>query len=120
MVPAAGGLRVYDARARVLPIDPSRVDIDLPVIDRPDAVVTRLLAGVAAIDPRLFARINSASRAGDEIDVRMDRGLVRTALDVTPERLDRAAVVAADLERRGLSYAELDLRYRDQIVARLQ
>jgi cell division protein FtsQ len=120
MAPAADGLRVYDARARVLPIDPTQTDIDLPIIDRPDAVVTKLLAGVAASDPRLFASINSVSRGGAEIDVRMDRGVVRAGVDVTPDRLARAGAVAADLARRGVSYAELDLRFRDQIVARLQ
>jgi cell division septal protein FtsQ len=120
MVPGAGGLRVYDARARVLPIDPTRADVDVPVIDRPDAVITRLLAGVEAMSPRMFARISSVSRAGEQIIVQLDRGVVRAGIDVTPERLAGAGLVAADLDRRGQHYTELDLRYRDQIVARLQ
>jgi cell division septal protein FtsQ len=120
MVPGVGGLRVYDARARVLPIDPARADVDVPVIDRPDAVVTHLLAGVETMSPRLFARISSVSRAGEQIIVQLDRGVVRAGIDVTPERLVGAGLVAADLDRRGQHYTELDLRYRDQIVARLQ
>jgi cell division septal protein FtsQ len=120
MAPVAGGLRVYDARARVLPIDPTKADVDLPIIDRPDVVVTRLLAGVEAISPRMFARISSVNRGGQQIIVQMDRGLVRAGVDVTPERLAGAGLVAADLDRRGQHYTELDLRYRDQIVARLQ
>jgi cell division protein FtsQ len=120
IAPAAGGLRVYDARARVLPIDPTKADVDLPIIDRPDAVITRLLGGVDAMSPRLFARISAVSRAGEQIVVQLDRGIVRAGIDVTPERLAGAGLVAADLDRRGQHYSELDLRYRDQIVARLQ
>jgi hypothetical protein len=52
--------------------------------------------------------------------VQLDRGVVRAGIDVTPERLAGAGLVAADLDRRGQHYMELDLRYRDQIVARLQ
>jgi cell division protein FtsQ len=120
VAPAAGGLRVYDARARVLPIDPTRTDVDLPVIDRPDVLVTRLLASVESVSPRFFARISAVARQGTgELVVELDRGVVRAGLDVTPERLAGAGLVAADLERRGEHFAELDLRYRDQIVARL-
>jgi len=118
---APGGLRVYDARARALPIDPTRTDVDLPIIDRPDVLVTRLLGGVESVSPRFFARISAVARQGTgELVVQLDRGVVRAGLDVTPERLAGAGLVAADLERRGAHYTELDLRYRDQIVARLQ
>ena len=121
MAPTAGGLRVYDARAQVLPIDPAKTDVDVPIIDRPDAVVTRLLGGVEEASPRFFARISSVVQHRDrELVVQLDRGLVRAGLDVTPQRLAGAGIVAADLERRGQRYTELDLRYRDQVVARLQ
>lgn len=121
MSPASGGLRVYDASARALPIDPTRADIDLPVINRPDAIITRLLAGVETMNPRFFARISAVARQpnGDMV-VQLDHGVVRAGADVTPARLANASLVAADLERRGAHYTELDLRYRDQIVARLQ
>lgn len=121
MAPASGGFRVYDASARSLPIDPTRADIDLPVINRPDAIVTRLLAGVETTSPRFFARISSVARQSNgDLLVQLDHGLVRAGADVTPRRLANASLVAADLDRRGERYTELDLRYRDQIVARLQ
>jgi cell division septal protein FtsQ len=121
MAPASGGLKIYDAGARALPIDPTRADIDLPVINRPDAIVTRLLAGVETLSPRFFARISAVVRQpnGDMV-VQLDHGVVRAGADVTPARLANASLVAADLDRRGAHYTELDLRYRDQIVARLQ
>lgn len=121
MAPASGGLRVYDASARALPIDPSTADIDLPVINRPDILITRLLAGVETTSPRFFARISTVARQGNgDLLVQLDHAMVRAGPDVTPARLANASLVAADLERRGEHYTELDLRYRDQIVARLQ
>jgi hypothetical protein len=46
--------------------------------------------------------------------------VVRARADATPERLADVGPVRADLARRRLVYAELDLRYRDQVVARLK
>lgn len=121
MAPVAGGLRVYDAKARALPIDPMQANVDVPIIGRPDVVLTQLLAGVASASPRMFAQISALDRSSaSEIVVRLDRGILRAGIDVTPDRLARAALVAADLQRRGIAYTELDLRYRDQIVARVQ
>ena len=40
--------------------------------------------------------------------------------DVTLERLADIDPVEADLVRRQLRVAEIDLRYRDQVIARLQ
>ncbi|MDQ6926477.1 MAG: hypothetical protein M3154_09610, partial [Candidatus Eremiobacteraeota bacterium] len=45
--------------------------------------------------------------------------LVRTAVDVNPARFAELGPVEADLARRGVRPAELDLRFRDQVVARL-
>jgi cell division septal protein FtsQ len=121
MAPTSNGFRVYDVRAQALPIDPTKTDIDLPVIDRPDAVVTRLLSGVETMSPRFFARISTVARQGNgDLVMQLDHGVLRAGVDVTPARLTSAGLVAADLERRGEHYTELDLRYRDQIVARLQ
>ena len=121
MAPTSNGFRVYDVRAQALPIDPAKTDIDLPVIDRPDAVITRLLSGIEAASPRFFARISTVARQGNgDLVMQLDHGVLRAGVDVTPARLANAGLVAADLERRGEHYTELDLRYRDQIVARLQ
>jgi len=45
---------------------------------------------------------------------------VRTMQDVTLERLAEIEPVEADLNRKQLHPLELDLRYRDQVIARLQ
>ena len=45
---------------------------------------------------------------------------ILAATDVTAERLSDVVPVEQDLSRRNLRAAELDLRFRDQVVARLQ
>jgi hypothetical protein len=45
--------------------------------------------------------------------------LVRTAPDVDAARFGELVPVERDLARRGVRPAELDLRFRDQVVARL-
>jgi len=45
---------------------------------------------------------------------------VRVMQDVTLERLADIGPVEADLSRKQLRVAEIDLRYRDQVIARVQ
>jgi cell division protein FtsQ len=45
--------------------------------------------------------------------------VVRAGVDVTPSRFADVALVEGDLARRGVRPVELDVRFRDQVVARL-
>jgi len=121
LVPGRGGLRAYDASGQALPLDPSLVDVDVPVVATPDTGVLRLLAEVRRAEPELFARISEVRRAGKrELVLVLDRWPVRAMADVTPQRLAEIYPVENDLTRRQARVAELDLRYRDQVIARLQ
>lgn len=116
-----GVLRTVDASGRVLPIDPSRARVDLPVVARPDTALLRLLADVRARFPGLFARISSAQRVNhDEVEIAMSDVLVRAMAGVSAQRLADIIPVESDLARRHARVDELDLRYRDQVIARLQ
>ena len=123
---AGGGMRVVDALGRDLPIDPTRSSVDLPVVDRADPSLLKLLADLRARDARLFDRISWAHGAGGGNRVASDLALeippvlVRASADVTAERLADIVPVEADLARRHARVAELDLRFRDQVIARLQ
>ena len=120
-VPSAGGLRAADAEGRLLPLDPSRVAADLPVLERLDTALVRLLADVRAASPSLFASISGARRVSrDELSFTVTGMLVRTGAGVTARRLTDLLPVEQDLARRGARATELDLRYRDQVIARLQ
>ena len=121
LVPATGGFKVYDDRGVVLPIDPSRVAIDLPVAAERDVPLFRLLAQMRIGLPLLYARVSAARRVnGNQLLFELKNGVVRTMEDVTLDRLTDIEPVEADLGRKQLRAAEIDLRYRDQVIARLQ
>ena len=121
LVPGAQGFRAYDADGRALPLDPSRVAVDLPIVARRDTTIFRLLADVRAARPALFARISEVRRTGRaEVVLQLDTLPVRAMTDVSVDRLDDIIPVENDLSKRRARVVELDLRYRDQVIARLQ
>jgi cell division protein FtsQ len=129
---SGSAMRVVDGSGHALPIDPSRTNIDLPVVESADPSVLQLLADVKAREPRLFAQISSVrhgsrfsgsggkASAPDELDVVLPSVMVRALVGVSAERLADVIPVEADLARRHARVAELDLRFRDQVIARLQ
>ena len=119
-VPGDGGLRVVDARGVRLPIDPAASRLDLPVVPARDTVVLRLLGELRAEAPELFDRVSDVRRVGAELRMRFPSFVVRTTADVTARRLEDIVPVERDLARRGVRVSELDLRFRDQVIARLQ
>jgi cell division protein FtsQ len=114
------GLQAVDSAGRALPIDPSRTPVDVPVIAAADTAVLRLLTELRSAAPAMYRRVSEVRREGkDEVLLRLPTVPVRAMLEVTPGRLADLALVEADLARRGHRVAELDLRYRDQVIARL-
>ena len=120
-VPTARGLEPLDAAGRALPIDPSRVNVDLPVLARRDTGVLRLLGELRERSPQLYERVSAARRVGRrEILLELGSINVRAMEDVSVDRLGDILPVEADLARRHARAVELDLRYRDQVIARVQ
>jgi len=121
MVPAASGFRVYDERGAALPIDPARVLVDVPVLMERDTAVLRLLGTIRVGRPALYERVSAVRRTGrDELLMQLKTEPVRVMQNVTLERLADIEPVEADLGRKQLRVAEIDLRFRDQVIARLQ
>jgi cell division protein FtsQ len=121
MVPASGGLRPVDADGRFLPIDPSRTAIDLPVLAKPDTVLLHLLADVRSANPALFGDISDIRRTGGtDIALTLPTANVRALASISARRLADIIPVEADLARRKARATELDLRFRDQVIARTQ
>jgi cell division protein FtsQ len=134
------GLLPFDSLGRQLPIDPSRTNLDLPIVASADPVLLKLVGAMRAAEPRVFARVEEARRIGrDEIllilspraeDAARAAGdtatlshkslRVRLPLDLSVERLADIFPVESDLARRQARVGEIDLRYRDQVIARLQ
>jgi cell division protein FtsQ len=121
LVAARGGLGAYDAKGRLLPIDPSRAALDLPVAAARDTALFRLLADLRGAAPALYDRVSEVRRERrNEVLLAIPPLTVRAMLDVAPARLGEILPVEHDLARRQARVAELDLRYRDQVIARLQ
>ena len=133
------GLAPYDSLGTQLPIDPARTNLDLPIVATGDPVLLKLVGAIRATEPRVFARIEEVRRTGrDEILLTLSRSLdsaerakssptaasrslrVRVPVGLPADRLADIFPVESDLARRQLHVDELDLRYRDQVIARLQ
>jgi cell division protein FtsQ len=121
LVAGRGGLKPYDAAGHALPIDPSRAPLDRPVAAARDTALFRLLGALRVAAPALYDRVSEVRRARrNEVVLAMPPVAVRAMLDVEPARLAQIVPVEQDLARRSARAAELDLRYRDQVIARLQ
>ncbi len=121
LVAASGGLRAVDSDGRFLSIDPSRIAIDLPVLAKADTVLLHLLANVRSASPALFGEISDIRRTGGtDIALTISTAQVRALASVTAQRLADIIPVEADLARRKARVSELDLRFRDQVIARTQ
>jgi cell division septal protein FtsQ len=115
------GLVVTDADGDSLPVDPTAIDVDLPVLATPDALLLRLLAATQSEEPALFARVSEARRSGrGEIVLVLPEFRILADSAVTAARLAEVLPVELDAARRAWRPRELDLRYRDQVIVRLQ
>jgi cell division protein FtsQ len=120
LVPGRGGFAVVDANGDTLPIDPSRTSVDLPIVAAGDTGAMRLLAELRTSRPALFERVSEVRGAArDELLIRLEGLAVRAMRDVSVERMAELLLVEEDLARRQLRPVEIDLRYRDQVIARL-
>ncbi|MDP9202195.1 MAG: FtsQ-type POTRA domain-containing protein [Gemmatimonadota bacterium] len=140
LIQTPAGLLPFDSLGRQLPIDPSRANLDLPIVASTDPVLLKLVGAIRAAEPRLFARIEEVRRTGREeilltLSPRAEDGAsaagntatpqretlrVRVAVGLSVERLADIFPVETDLARRQARVGEIDLRYRDQVIARLQ
>lgn len=121
LVPGPQGFRVFDQRGVALPIDPSRVTVDAPVLVRADTALLRLLADLRATLPAVYRRISELKRVGaHELVFQLDDAPVRAMTTVSVEDLHQIESVEEDLRKRGVKVTELDLRFNGQIIARLQ
>jgi cell division septal protein FtsQ len=118
LAPKDGRLTMVGRNGKYLPFDPAVSAPDLPVVEKPNATVARVLGRVQEIDPELFSRVVAASQVKG--DVLLDLGGRRLWLrpDVTAEVI--RAVMAAEqvLGQQGRAWVELDGRFAGQVVVR--
>jgi cell division septal protein FtsQ len=118
LAPKDGRLTMVGRNGKYLPFDPAVSAPNLPVVEKPNATVARVLGRVQEIDPELFSRVVAASQVKG--DVLLDLGGRRLWLrpDVTAEVI--RAVMAAEqiLGQQGRAWVELDGRFAGQVVVR--
>lgn len=137
---SGGVLRPATAGGEILPVDPTRVPVDLPLLRAPgaeddgarvtDSATLALLAEtarLAALDPALAARVSEVAPGRDgTTTLLLSSPAAEVVLPAGAEadrlRLLRAAL--ADVARRAPAdsargLARLDLRFADQVVVRL-
>jgi cell division protein FtsQ len=119
----SGRLDPVDGAGHRLPIDPTLVPMDVPLSVSADSTLMHLLDGLRSSEPGLFARVERADRvksgtAPDEFRIKLDAFVVRTTPEVTVARFKDILPVEADLARNRLRAVELDLRFRNQVIAR--
>lgn len=130
LVATPNGFRAYDDRGVALSIDPTTTDVNAPVMARVDTALLRLLGDARLTTPELYARLSEVRRdpappgptlrsSGGDVVFMLDSVPVRASPDITLQRLADIELVERDLARRRLRAVELDLRYRDQVIARL-
>ncbi len=125
LVPTPEGLRAYDGSGLPLPIDPARPSaaVDAPVLTQRDTALLRLLSDLRTRMRPVYDRVSSVKRVGangSELVFSLPFAPVRSSSDVTLERLAEIEPVEAELTRRQLHVAEIDLRFKDQVIARPQ
>lgn len=138
LIQTRAGLLPFDSMGKQLPIDPSRSALDLPIVATDDPVLLKLVGNIRGALPKLFARLEEVRRSGrEEILLTLSRSAsedsvadgavqnnhtlrVRVPVGLSVERLADIFPVESDLARRQVPVEELDLRYRDQVIARIQ
>ena len=128
LIATADGFRGVDSAGTRLPIDPAQSAFDAPIVLPPagprDVIADRrlynLLGAMRAQSPALFDAIEEARRvSATEWQFRTARQRVRVVPQVTLARLTDIFPVEQDLARRHIRAAELDLRFRNLVIARL-
>lgn len=120
LAPRGPRLTLLDSSGTLLPFDPAATAPDLPIAASADSGIARVLASIRAVEPQLFARIETARRFQDGVNVEIEGGRrLRFSPAVTAEDIRAVTAVAEDLARRGRSYGELDARFAGQVIVRL-
>ena len=119
LVASNEGLVPLDAEGRRLPVDPARMPMDLPVVSSRDRQLLAMLDTVRRNTPALYAALSDIHRERGELRLRVTGVEVRASVGLSAARLADILPVTDDLARRRVRVAELDLRYRDQVIARL-
>ena len=119
LVSDSGTLNPVDASGHVLPINPARKNLDVPIVATADTTILRFLDALRTDAPRLYDRVVEVRRVNrKELWFQLTGITVRTNADVTVGRLGDILRVEESLAQQNQHVVELDLRFQDQVIAR--
>jgi len=119
LVADSGALAPVDVAGHMLPIDPSRKNLDVPIVAKADTAILRFLDGLRSNNPRLYERVIEMRRVNRrEFRIELKGVTVRSMDDLTADRLGDILPVEKSLADQNQRVVELDLRFQDQVIAR--
>jgi cell division septal protein FtsQ len=103
-------LVLLDRHGRVLPFDPAKAPVSLPVVSR-DSATSALLATVLRADAEWYGTIDAAYRDGGDVLLELGAQRVRVRPDASLETVRWTAYVVRWLAEQSMGWAELDTRF---------
>jgi hypothetical protein len=118
-VPTSTGLLALDAEAHPLTYDPTETGLDLPIVQRADSVLARVLATVWAADSTLYGHVDAARRGSDDVVI-LEIGSTEVILRKEPtiDEIRAVELVRRHLTATGRPYDELDARFEGRVIVR--
>lgn len=117
LVPAAKGLSLVDRRGRILPFDPTRSPLDLPIAAA-DSAVMGLVDRLKDADAGLYAAVTTAERDQGTIVLATPKHRLLFRVGATTKDILGAAAVVTEIERRQLEVTEIDARFEGRVIVR--
>jgi cell division protein FtsQ len=118
-VPSDAGLMAVDGQGRSLPYDPAAVLLDLPIIERADSVLVRVLAMVRMTDSILYRRVDAARRLhGGDVVLEVGSTDVMLRVSATAREILNVSLVERHMTAAKQDVRQLDARFADQVVVR--
>lgn len=117
--PTSTGLLALDADAHPLTYDPTDSGLDLPIVQRADSALARVLGAVLAADSELYSQVDAA-RFGNGNVVILEIGSAEVILRTEPtdDEIRSVGLVRRHLQATERPYAELDARFEGRVIVR--
>ncbi len=106
-----------DHKATVLPFDPARHAVSLPIADRSRAATT-LLARIMLTDPDWYDTIDTATDEAGDVVLATAGQRVRMRPSAGDDALRAVRLVRDYLVQRGVAWRELDARFAGRVFVR--
>lgn len=114
LTPGVDRLVMVDHRGVILPFDPARAPVSLPIID-PSPSAATLLAHIMLVDPEWYAAIDSAADVRGDLILESPGQRVRLRPDATRETLRSVMLVRDYLSQHNVAWREIDGRFAGRV-----